>query len=68
MNIDSKILKKFKKTYGDIQGVILIGNEWGIYDPVKGFESIIAVYCSGSISCALFPERYEGYPVIVKEL
>lgn len=68
MNIDNKVLKKFKKTYGDIQGVHLIGNEWGNYDSRTGFESIIVVFCSASISCALFPKTYEGYRVEVREL
>ncbi len=68
MNIDNKVLKSFKKTYGDIQGVHLIGNEWGQFDAYGNVESIIVVFCSASISCALFPKTYEGYRVEVREL
>ena len=66
MNIEPKILKKFKKTYGELQGVSLIGNVWHSFDAGRSYESCIIVYCDASMNCALLPTSYEGYAVIIQ--
>lgn len=67
MNIDNKIMKRFKKTYGDLQGVGLIGNVWHSFNNGFTYESCIIVYCAASMNCALLPSTYDGYAVIIQK-
>lgn len=67
MNIDTKVMKQFKKTYQGLQGVSLIGEVWHSFNNGIEYEACILVYCEASMNCALLPSTYDGYAVLIQK-
>ena len=67
MNVDSKVLRNFKKAYSEHPSVTLIGAVWHSFNAGLEYESCIIVYTKGTVNLQDFPVEYEGYPVIIQE-